>query len=590
MGNGRLFVRVWPTKIPCCLFLSFLLLLVYSPAAWGKSSVERHFAGTDHELTVYRVQGKKPGKTILIIGGIQGDEPGGFLSADLYADMSLKQGNLIVVPRANWYSIIMNRRQINEDMNRKFADSKNTSYEDQIVGILKKLIAQSDCLLNLHDGSGFYSEKWRSFMRNPGRFGQSIIADTDQYRHIKTGDVVSLEGMAKRAIREINAHIANPEHHFHFNNHRTASQATRHPEQRRSATYYALFTCGIPAFGIETSKSLPLETRIYHHNLGVNAFMSIFDIKPDVPGINLPMPTMKYLVVKVNDQLPVVLSNQDQLTVRSGDTIKIDHIEANYERGLSADIEGYGKINDLQNPVVIGRATQITVRKDNYVCGRVPIRIAATDSPGRQTPAEKPRITFFRLKVNGVEKFLPNGAHLDIIRGDTVELVDVGTTAGASTDITMNFKGFIGNAKSNKGEDRGYIIRTDRDLLKRFSIAANGQRYQIVAERKDQILGQMFVDLRDPILEYVVFQIGVGEKRCLYPGEKIICRPGQALKLIDIKTNVYKNNNITAILKGQGTSSEVARAGVISLKKRGDYKVTFWRNQTPLGDVSIQGL
>ena len=583
-------MRVWATKTPCYLFLAFLLLFFNPPASWGKSSVERHFAGTDHELTVYRVQGKAPGKTIMIIGGIQGDEPGGFLSADLYADMNLKQGNLIVVPRANWYSIILNRRQVNGDMNRKFADSTSTSYEDQIVGILKKLIAQSDCLLNLHDGSGFYSEKWRSFMRNPGRFGQSIIADTDQYRQVKTGDVVSLEGMAKRAIREMNTHIANPEHHFHFNNHRTATQATRHPEQRRSATYYALFTCGIPAFGIETSKSLPLETRIYHHNLGVNAFMNIFDIKPDVPGINLPMPAMKYLVVKVNDQLPVVLSSQDQLTVRSGDVIKIDHIEANYERGLSADIEGYGKVNDLHNPVVIGRATQITVRKDNYVCGRVPIRIAPADSPGKQTTADKPHINFFRLKVNGEEKFLPNGAHLDIIRGDTIELIDVGVTAGASAEIAMNFKGFIGNAKINKGEDRGYVIRTDRDLIKRFSIAANGQRYQIVAERKDQILGQMFVDLRDPVLEYVVFQISDGEKKCLYPGEKITCRPGQSLKLIDIKTNVSKNNNITAILNGKGTSSEVTRAGVISINKKGDYKVTFWRNQTPLGDISIQGL
>lgn len=583
-------MRVWATKTPGCLFLVLLLLFIFPPSSWGKSSVERHFSGTDHELTVYRVQGKAPGKTIMIIGGIQGDEPGGFLSADLYADMNLKQGNLIVVPRANWYSIILNRRQVNGDMNRKFADSTSSSYEDQIVGVLKKLIAQSDCLLNLHDGSGFYSDTWRSFMRNPGRFGQSIIADTDQYRLVKTGDVVSLEGMAKRAIREMNAHIANPEHHFHFNNHRTASQATRHPEQRRSATYYALFTCGIPAFGIETSKSLPLETRIHHHNLGVNAFMNIFDIKPDVPGINLPMPAMKYLVVKVNDQLPVVLSNQDQLTVRSGDVIKIDHIEANYERGLSADIEGYGKVNDLHNPVVIGRATQITVRKDNYVCGRVPIRIAANDLPGKQVAADKPQITFFRLKVNGEEKYLPNGAHLDIVRGDTIELVDVGVTAGASADIAMNFKGFIGDTKHNKGEDRGYIIRTDRDLIKRFSIAANGQRYQIVAEKKDKVLGQMFVDLRDPVLEYVVFQIGDGEKRCLYPGEKITCRPGQALKLIDIKTNVSKNNNVTAILKGQGTSAEVARSGVISLKKQGDYKVTFWRNQTPLGDVSIQGL
>ena len=43
----------------------------------------------------------------MLIGGIQGNEPGGFLSADLYADMSLEKGNLIVVPRANFNSIIL---------------------------------------------------------------------------------------------------------------------------------------------------------------------------------------------------------------------------------------------------------------------------------------------------------------------------------------------------------------------------------------------------------------------------------------------------------------------------------------------------
>lgn len=48
-----------------------------------------YYEGTDHELHVYRIWGKKPGKTLLLIGGIQGDEPGGFLSADHYADLAL---------------------------------------------------------------------------------------------------------------------------------------------------------------------------------------------------------------------------------------------------------------------------------------------------------------------------------------------------------------------------------------------------------------------------------------------------------------------------------------------------------------------
>ncbi len=34
-------------------------------------------ANTEHELHVYRVFGDEPGNTIMIIGGIQGDEPSG---------------------------------------------------------------------------------------------------------------------------------------------------------------------------------------------------------------------------------------------------------------------------------------------------------------------------------------------------------------------------------------------------------------------------------------------------------------------------------------------------------------------------------
>jgi len=206
----------------------------------GGNAMETFFRNTDYELNVYRINGKLPGKTLLIIGGIQGDEPGGFLSADLYADMELIRGNLIVVPRANFYSIILNTRQVNEDMNRKFSGSSPENYEAQVVSILKRLIAESSCLLNLHDGSGFYRDTWESEMRNPSRYGQSIIVDCEEHRDPNTGNIIALGKMARSAISKINEEIANPDHLFHFNNHRTQSPDSSHPEQRKSATYFAL--------------------------------------------------------------------------------------------------------------------------------------------------------------------------------------------------------------------------------------------------------------------------------------------------------------------------------------------------------------
>ena len=134
----------------CCLVATLCLA---PSTGWSKRTHEIFFKGTDYELHVYRQYGHEPGKTLLLIGGIQGDEPGGFLSADLYADMALAKGNLIVVPRANFYSIVLNQRQVNEDMNRKFGPATKSNYEAKIVDILKQLTSESDCLLNLHDWS-----------------------------------------------------------------------------------------------------------------------------------------------------------------------------------------------------------------------------------------------------------------------------------------------------------------------------------------------------------------------------------------------------------------------------------------------------
>src|SRR3989339_554171 len=140
MGN----VCKYNSRLIFAVMITWLLCFLPTDAGAQKRSHAVFFEGSDYELHVYRIYGKEPGKTLLLIGGIQGDEPGGFLSADHYADISLSMGNLIVVPRANFQSIVLRRRIINEDMNRKFASETPYNYEAKIVSILKRLIQESD--------------------------------------------------------------------------------------------------------------------------------------------------------------------------------------------------------------------------------------------------------------------------------------------------------------------------------------------------------------------------------------------------------------------------------------------------------------
>jgi helical cell shape controlling family carboxypeptidase len=490
------------------ILLLTVALLLPNPALSQRRSHEVFFEGTDYELHVYRIYGKIPGKTLLLVGGIQGDEPGGFLSVDHYADISLAKGNLIVVPRANFHSIVLGKRKINEDMNRKFADETKPNYEAKIVAILKRLIRESDCLLNLHDGSGFFSKNWVDANRNPLRYGQSIIADAESYQYRKNGKKLALGDIARWVIAAINRHIDNPNHYFHFNNHQTQEKSSKHKEQRKSATYYALYTCEIPAFGIETSKSLSLEIKVRHHNLAINAFMARFGIVQETPGVNLETPKLDYLVIAVNGALPVVIRNQQTLYLDLGDSIHISHIEANYERGLTADLVDFGTINDVRKEIKIDRSTWIVVRKDYYPCGKINIALKSrhskiltargNDTAARKPPMGKPSLQFFKTRINGKERTYGNNDHVQLIRGDLFEIVDVSAVKGDPSGWIVNFKGFVGDRKKNTGEDRGYVIHTGKDLWPRYSLKKQGKLYQVIVTFNEDIVGKLFVDINDP--------------------------------------------------------------------------------------------
>jgi hypothetical protein len=508
---GRSTVRPWTLFV---LTLAGLLTALAGPVLAQKTHTV-FYEGTENELHVYRVYGNKPGKTLLLIGGIQGDEPGGFLAADLYADMSLEKGNLIVVPRANFPSILKQQRQINEDMNRKFADETGETYEAKVVEVLKQLILESDCLLNLHEGSGFYRDTWESDLKNPHRYGQSIIADAHLYEDPARNIRIDLKGMAEQVIRSINTQIENPEHSFHFNNHRTRQEDSLHKEQRKSATYFALYTGKIPAFGIESSKSLPLKTKIRQHIFAINGFMDLFGIVPETPGLDLDTPKLEYMVISVNDSLPVVVENGQTLEISEGDCVEVQDIKANYRRGLSVDVLGTGSsFNDMRKCLIIVEPTRIVAKKDFYPCGDITLAVSAriagvSASPGgagggripelsiaKASPVPPPDVLEYRVKINGESRVYRQDEHVRLVRGDIFEIVDVQGRGLDPQECVVNFKGFVGNADNNTGEDRGYEIDTGKDvLMARYSLDRKGFRYYVVTTHQGAEVGRLYVDL-----------------------------------------------------------------------------------------------
>lgn len=481
--------------------LSFFIVLASSQA---QVIHEVFLPKTDHELNVYRIFGEQPGKTIMIIGGIQGDEPGGYMTADLYADIHLKKGNLIVVPRANFYSILLNQREGSTgDMNRKFGlkDNLKKSLDEEVVIVLKRLIAESDLLLNLHEGSGYYSPVWINDLENPNRYGQSIIYDAEVFSLPDNQGAINLGGLAKNVIKKVNSQIENKRYHFIPNNHNTISEKTSHPEQRLSATYYALAHAFIPAFGVETSKSIDkLELKISLQKLVINTFMELLGIELDTPGLDLKKPELAYLLIKVNDGPSFAMSHGSTLKIKQGDEVVITDIIANYKRGMVADITGMGNRNDTNIPFSISKDTKVIVRKDSEECGWVLLDVGIPDSSLPKTVVRvdpsKIKVEELIINVNDTIETLPAGATLFVKKDSRLILKGIRTNIPhLDSEVFINFKGFAPPKSGNDGNDLNFPIYTSQDLWPRYSVNKIGKLYPVIATYNDTIIGEFWVEL-----------------------------------------------------------------------------------------------
>jgi len=458
----------------------FLVLL------WGRPSREHktYFKNTVQELNIYKIYGEQDGNTALILGGIQGDEPGGFRSAELYSELSLEQGNLIVVPRTNFHSIIKNKRAINFDMNRRFINSEqehsNQNYEDKIVEIIIGLMEEADILLNLHDGWGFYSKKRVGPGRNPQRFGQSIIADTRRYIH--NNDTINLKKMAQKVIKKANTQIDNPKHHLSFMNTETFTEGSQYSsEMKRSATYYALTEYKIPAFGIEASKNIKdLKKKIKYHNYAINGFLDIMDIKPEFPAVEVSSPKIQYLHISINGERPVCVQSQDTLYINQGDSIEITNVISNYEKGLSVDIEHIGSEQDYQKNYIINTNTRITLKRDSNILSNITLRIKDAGKPSYH----------FVIKNDNHRKVYSEDSSIYLHPDSKFKVVNVYSQNVHGDELSVNIKGYVPPTEHNTGEDRNYWVRK-KDLWTKYSTEGRGQKYPIIVKKNDKVVSKI---------------------------------------------------------------------------------------------------
>lgn len=226
-------------------------------------------ARTPLEFTLHKNGVDPDGATMLVIGGIQGDEPGGFNAASLLVThYELHDGNVWVVPNLNFESIIKRTRGVYGDMNRKFPSVSSADPDFERVEKIKRIITDSqvDFVFNLHDGSGFYRHEHIDKQHSPQRWGQSIIIDQENIgveRFGRLGDI------AREVAGDANLRLHDAEHVINVKNTKTREGDA---EMAKTLTYFAINN-GKPAVGVEASKSLPTHLRVFYHLLVLETFM-----------------------------------------------------------------------------------------------------------------------------------------------------------------------------------------------------------------------------------------------------------------------------------------------------------------------------
>ena len=228
-------------------------------------------SASDLDFTAFRKRGASepgPAPGVLIFGGIQGDEPGGFSAASLLVThYDITRGTIIIAPNLNFSSIVDRSRGSCGDMNRKFAELSAHDPQYTQVQRVQALIQRPEVglILNLHDGSGFYRTEHQTDLRNPRRWGQSVIIDK------ATGpNGIDLTAMATTTAAGVNNALLRPDHRIGVRNTRTDEGNL---EMAKTLTWFAVRN-GKTAFGLEASKELNVAERAYYHLRMVEGFLT----------------------------------------------------------------------------------------------------------------------------------------------------------------------------------------------------------------------------------------------------------------------------------------------------------------------------
>lgn len=395
--------------------------------------------------------------TLLVIGGIHGDEPGGYFAASVLAThYTIHTKNLWIVPNLNQASLQQHQRGIYGDMNRKFSKIAANDKDKEIVEEIKEIIIEPDVslVLNLHDGNGFYRKQHQGNIFNPNAWGQTCVID--QIKLDQNQPFGNLNEIASTVKENLNLKLLQQHHTFDVKNTNTKyeDEAMQH-----SLTYYAV-TNNKPAFAIESSKNLPtLSQKVFYQLLAIEEFMKIMDISFsrtfDLNANSLDKILKEYGNLSINNNFMLNLNNiKNSLSYIP---IKSSSNEFQFTHPLGSVRKLFGRYF-----VYIGNQ-KITELKPQYFK-------MSTDCPKE-----------FAIEIDGKSSFKDFTS--DIYVNDDFKVLEI-------DGIRVNVIGYRSNV------DESGIVIAKNQLDKTFSVDNSNKSYRIEFYKQDEFCSMLMVHFK----------------------------------------------------------------------------------------------
>ncbi|USZ72823.1 succinylglutamate desuccinylase/aspartoacylase family protein [Natronosalvus halobius] len=146
---------------------------------------ERLLPGTEHETPLHAIDASEDGPTVMVFGGIHGDEYNGIDIANEMVDWNPEAGTVVVVPEANRVAVENEQREgIDGDLNRMFPLDREP-ITDLARGIWDAVERHDpDVVLDLHRSLGIYGLHDRyvgqAVFHTPDAHGDELAASLNE--------------------------------------------------------------------------------------------------------------------------------------------------------------------------------------------------------------------------------------------------------------------------------------------------------------------------------------------------------------------------------------------------------------------------